>query len=45
MKNKIFNKNFFEDWLKILNPDKRKEVRYSYPCVLPFMGPHLAACH
>lgn len=26
VKNKIFNKNFFEDWLKILNPDKRKEV-------------------
>lgn len=26
VKNKIFNKNFFEDWLKVLNPTKHKEV-------------------
>lgn len=31
VKNKIFNKNFFEDWLKVLNPDKRKEVRPALP--------------
>ncbi len=33
VKNKIFNKNFFEDWLKILNPNKSKEVHFSRPIV------------
>lgn len=43
VKNKIFNKNFFEDWLKVLNPDKRKEVRAFDPLVIAPFHP-FASC-